>query len=48
MSISTVPYDREMRPSDSMKASSDRPIGTSMAAVAVLLIHADNNAAIPP
>ena len=43
-----VPYDRGMVLSDSMNVNSDRPIGTSMAVVAVLLIPADKTAAIPP
>ena len=41
-------YERGMSLSDSMNAMSDSPIGTSMAAVAVLLIHADKKAARAP
>ena len=48
VNISAVPYRGLISDSDSMKASRDKPIGKSMAAVAVLLIHAEMNAAIPP
>ncbi len=44
----TVPYERGMSASDSIKAMSDNPIGTNMAAVAVLLIQAERNAARAP
>ena len=48
MSMSAVPYFFGMSASDSMNRISDSPIGTSMAAVAVLLIQAERNAASRP
>ena len=48
ISISAVPYERGTSLSDSMNAMRDIPIGTSIAAVAVLLIHAERNAASTP
>ena len=48
MSIKAVPYRFGIVASDSMNRSSVSPIGTSMAAVAVLLIQADRDAARRP
>ena len=48
ISISAVPYFLGMSAVDSMNRISDIPRGTSIAAVAVLLIHAERAAAMRP